>query len=141
MIQSTVCRFIDQRGAKRFEKIVTGANIKAQEFPDREFLSFDYMKAGARILCQMIEKSRFSPDFIVGVNNGGLIIAAAIHTIYQRPIGVAHMSGAGSDRQVGRIDLPYDYRTDSLQKFGDQEKFDLSNPESILGEYLADTEG
>jgi len=106
VVPSIVCYILDELGKNRFREIVEGENIQTQKFPNKGFLSFDYMKAGARLLYAMIEKSKFHPDVIIGVNRGGLVVATAIHTLYQKPMGVIHTADTGTNRYVEYINLP-----------------------------------
>lgn len=52
-------------------------NLRIKEYPG-EILSFHDVKRGARILSKMVSRSRWYPDIIMGVNHGGMTVAAVI---------------------------------------------------------------
>jgi hypoxanthine phosphoribosyltransferase len=53
-----------------------------------ESLSLDYIRDGASTLCNMLERGRdFVPDIIIGVNQGGMAVAAAMNKHFQKPGG------------------------------------------------------
>ena len=70
---------------------------------NEKILSVNDMIKGAKTLRRMVVMNGVMPDIIVGLNGGGLIVAAAMNAIFMRPLGVIDFRNA----MVTYVSLPH----------------------------------
>ncbi len=77
-------------------------SIKPPEFLGEKLSVYD-MKESAKTLYQNVVMSRFIPDIIIGLNGGGLVVAAAMNASFMKPIGVIDFRNAS----ITYVSLPH----------------------------------
>jgi len=80
--------------------------VKPDEFIEQCLLVSD-MKECAKHLYRMIVRSRFEPDIVIGINGGGMIMAAAVNASLRKPMGVIDVRNA----YVTYVSLPHNEQT------------------------------
>jgi len=84
---------------------------KAQEF-NMNYLSLDCMKNAAHALWEMVDASRFEPDIVITLNQGGLFLATACYREHRKPIGIIQNIRIDIDKgsKVEQLSLPLDIK-------------------------------
>lgn len=77
-------------------------DIKPDEFQGK-IISVNDMKEEAKTLYRLAVQSRFIPDIIIGLNGGGLVVAAAMNASFVKPIGAIDFRNSG----VTYVSLPH----------------------------------
>lgn len=101
-VAQEIRREIEKLRAGIKPKIALLEQIKPAVFNEKELLVED-MKESAKQLYRMVERSHFRPDIIIGINGGGMVVAAAMNATSRRPIGVIDTR----DTEATYISLPY----------------------------------